>query len=94
MNSAGIKDVIDCKIERSGKLQNYGFVFVIVLLWIIRYGMHVRGFAVFVGKSLMSLNIRHKKAVVVVSMDEACQIVGAFNTGFCGLWYFKLLLRV
>ena len=32
---------------------------------------------------------------MVVSMDEACQIVGAFNTGFfCGLWYLKVLLRV
>lgn len=56
----------------------------------------MRGFAVFVGKSLMGLNkvVRHKKAVVVVSMDETCQIDGAFNTGFCGLWYLKVLCRV
>ena len=58
VHSFGIKEVIDCKSERSGKLQNYGFVFVIVLLWIIRDGMHVRVFTVFVGKSLMSLNTK------------------------------------
>jgi hypothetical protein len=53
VHSVGIKEIIDCKSERSGKLQNYFFVLVIVLLWIILYGMHVRGFAVFVGKSLI-----------------------------------------
>ena len=61
MHSVGIKEVIDCKSERNRKLQNYGFVFVIVLLWIIRYRMHVKGFAVFVGKSLMSLNTKTQK---------------------------------
>jgi len=57
VHSVGIKEIIDCKSERSGKLQNYVFVLVIVLLWIIRYGMHVRGFAVFVGKSLIYIYI-------------------------------------
>ena len=61
MRSFGIKEVIDCKSERSGKLQNYDFVFVIVLLWIIRGGMHVRGFTVFVDKSLLSLNTKTQK---------------------------------
>jgi hypothetical protein len=50
----GIKEATDCKSARSGNLQNYGFVYVIVVLWIIRYGPHVRDFAVFVDKSLMS----------------------------------------
>jgi hypothetical protein len=53
--------VIDCKSARSGKLQNYGFVFVIFLLRIIRYGTHVRGFAVFVGKPLMILNTKTQR---------------------------------
>ena len=63
MHSVGIKEVIDCKSERNGKIQNYGFVFmrVFFFLWIIRYGMHVRGFAVFADKSLMNLNTKTQK---------------------------------